>query len=82
MANVGCAEASGSHFGQQIHAADEPTAAPVLFSERLEPEQDPYVHEDKQCNTDIVPDGGLETKQSESEADLGILLAVHIHDPT
>ncbi len=55
-------KANGDHFEQQMHAADTPRAAPVLFPEWLEPEQDRYVHEDKDCNTDISPDAGLEKK--------------------
>ena len=65
-----------------MHATDKPSAAPVLFPERLEPEQDRYVHENQECNADIASDGGLEKKQSESESALDILLAVHIHDST
>ncbi len=72
-------KANGDHFEEPMHATDKPSAAPVLSPERLEPEQDRYVHEDKDYNADIPPDGGLEKKQSESESEL---LAVHIHDST
>ena len=59
--------------------SDTAGGTPVLFPERLEPEQDRYVHENKECNADIAPDGGLEKKQSDLESEL---LAVHIHDST